>query len=232
MSEITLEKVDLVRERTKCNYQEAKEALELHEGNVVDAIVYLEENKKSKGTFDNKEELLNYIKELINKGNITRIRIKRDNEVLLDIPVNAGVAAGLLALAIPWVIPVGIITAVAVKVNIEITKDDGSVEVINKFIKNTTDNVSEKFQDANDIIKDANEVIKDTFNSFKNMIAKDKFQDQSKDMFNDIKNMFSKDKNEEQGKSNFSKDNVFTYTVDFQNVKKEENSAEKTQDNQ
>ncbi|ADL51205.1 DUF4342 domain-containing protein [Clostridium cellulovorans] len=232
MSEITLEKVDLVKDRTKCTYQEAKEALELHDGNVVDAIIYLEENKKSKGTFDNKDEFINYIKELINKGNITRIKIKKDDQVLLDVPVNAGVAAGLLALAIPWVIPVGIITAVAVKITVEITKEDGTVEVINKFIKNTAGNVSERFQDANDIMKDANEVIKDTLHNIKNMMDKDKFQGQGKDMFNDIKNMFSKDKDEEKRKSKFNQENVFTYTVDFEDVKKEDNNVEKTQDNE
>jgi NACalpha-BTF3-like transcription factor len=39
MSEITLEKIDIVRERTGANYSEAKEALEACEGNVVDALI-------------------------------------------------------------------------------------------------------------------------------------------------------------------------------------------------
>jgi NACalpha-BTF3-like transcription factor len=37
MSEITLEKIDIIRERTGANYAEAKEALEVSDGNVVDA---------------------------------------------------------------------------------------------------------------------------------------------------------------------------------------------------
>ena len=42
--EITLEKIELVKDRTGVGYKEAKEALEQTEGNVVDAIILIEEN--------------------------------------------------------------------------------------------------------------------------------------------------------------------------------------------
>ena len=41
--EITLEKIELVRDRTGVSYKEAKEALEAANGSVVDAIVAIEE---------------------------------------------------------------------------------------------------------------------------------------------------------------------------------------------
>lgn len=60
MSEITLEKVDLVKDRTGVSYTEAKEALEASEGNVVDALVFIENKKKNKGVFyQTKEEFSN-----------------------------------------------------------------------------------------------------------------------------------------------------------------------------
>ena len=43
--EITLEKIELVRDRTGVTYKEAKEALEAANGNVVDAIIAIEETK-------------------------------------------------------------------------------------------------------------------------------------------------------------------------------------------
>ena len=46
MNEITLEKIDIIRERTGANYSIAKEALELSEGNVVDALIYIEQNNE------------------------------------------------------------------------------------------------------------------------------------------------------------------------------------------
>ena len=41
--EITLEKIELVKDRTGVTYKEAKEALEGADGNVVDAIIAIEE---------------------------------------------------------------------------------------------------------------------------------------------------------------------------------------------
>ena len=45
--EISLEKVDKVRERTGVSYGEAKKALEMCEGNVLDAIIFLEEKSNN-----------------------------------------------------------------------------------------------------------------------------------------------------------------------------------------
>jgi len=150
MSEITLEKIDIIRERTGASYTEAKEALEATDGNVVDALIYLEKEKKS--TLDDistsKEELFAWLKDIVQKGNVNRIKIKKDDKVVVDIPVNAGVAATLTALIWPPIFAIGLLTAVATKVTIEITKNDGSVEVVNKVIKNTMQDVKEKFTDA------------------------------------------------------------------------------------
>ena len=42
--EITLEKIELVKDRTGVSYREAKEALEEANGSVVDAIINIEES--------------------------------------------------------------------------------------------------------------------------------------------------------------------------------------------
>ena len=44
--DITLEKVDQVRERTGVSYAEAKNALEISNGDVLNAIILLEEKSK------------------------------------------------------------------------------------------------------------------------------------------------------------------------------------------
>ena len=46
MSEITLEKVDQVIERTYATYAEAKEALEACDGDVVNALIYIEKKRE------------------------------------------------------------------------------------------------------------------------------------------------------------------------------------------
>ena len=151
MTEITLEKIDIIRERTGITYGEAREALEACAGNVVDALIYLEKTKKSnmEGLYTTKDEFVSWIKELINKGNITRIKIKKDKRIIIDVPVNAGVATGALALIWPQligVIGIGALAAVFTNFTIEITKEDGSVEVVNKIIKGTMKDVKEQSQ--------------------------------------------------------------------------------------
>ncbi len=203
MSEITLEKIDIIRERTGAGYGEAKEALERCEGNVIDALIYLEENKKSKmdEIYTSKDEFVAWMKETIDKGYVSRIKVRRDDKVLLDVPVNAGVIVG--ALSIFWtpllaIIGIGTVAAVATNLTIEITKTDGTVEVVNKIIKGTMDNVADKVSDMASGMKgkmsDFTSEVKDKVNDYASEV-KDKFS--------------SKDKANSQG------DNVYSYTVKF-----------------
>lgn len=148
MSEITIEKIDIIRERTKVSYAEAKEALEICDGNVVDALIYVEENKKKKREemYISKDEFIAWIKDLINKGNVNRIKIKKGDKVIADIPVNAGVAVTIASLWASPLIALALFAAALTQITIEITKTDGSVEVVNKIIKSTVDDVKEKVQ--------------------------------------------------------------------------------------
>lgn len=215
MEEINLEKIDLVRERCKVTYTEAKEALEATNGNVVDALVYIEQSQKRKADeiINSKDELIAYIKELINKGNVSRIRIKKGNEVVVDIPVNAGIATGLLSLAYPPLIALGFLTALVTKVTIEITKTDGSIEVVNKIIKSTVCDVKEKVTDISKVIREKAKNIsvydvKEKVGDFSHDV-KDKVEDLS----HDIKEKFTGKK--DCNNSETTGENSFTYTVKF-----------------
>ena len=52
--EITLEKVDQVRERTGVSYAKAKETLEHTKGDVLDAIILLEDEMKNENSSNDK----------------------------------------------------------------------------------------------------------------------------------------------------------------------------------
>lgn len=82
MEEITLEKIDILRQRTGIGYAEAKEILEKHNGNVIDSLIYIEQNQKKLGAqiseFSN--DLVETIREIIRKGNVTRIKVKKMTE--------------------------------------------------------------------------------------------------------------------------------------------------------
>ncbi|EGT3615161.1 DUF4342 domain-containing protein [Clostridium perfringens] len=154
MSQITLEKVDQVIERTYATYAEAKEALEACDGDVVNALIYIEKKREEESKVEEEniveekaesfEEVKKFLKDLIDKGNVSRVRILKDDKVLTDIPVNAGIAAGAIAVIFPSVLAVSFVAAIATKITIEITKSDGSVEVINKIVKNAAKDIKGK----------------------------------------------------------------------------------------
>ncbi|MDI6617429.1 MAG: DUF4342 domain-containing protein [Clostridiales bacterium] len=137
--DIELEKVDIVRERTKVNYEDAKEALLKANGNVLDAIIYIEKNQKSfaDSVGDVGNEFAEAIKNIIKKGNVTRIKIKKDGKVILNIPVGAGIVGGAIGIYyMPAVVAIGALAAVFTKIEVEIERPDGKVEVVKDIMKN------------------------------------------------------------------------------------------------
>lgn len=156
--EITLEQVDKVRERTGVSYSIAKDALEKNNGDVLNSIIYIEENysvvkENAVNRSESIDDFKKWLKETIEKGNVTRIRITKDQAEIVDIPVNAGIAAGVIAICIPAILAFGLIAAVATKITIEITMEDGSVKVVNKYIDKVVDEVRDKATTVTTMVK-------------------------------------------------------------------------------
>lgn len=142
--EITLEKIELVKDRTGVSYKEAKEALEAADGSVVDAIIAIEETvnlKSGNKASEFADETVAKIKELVKKGNVTKISVKRDGDTIVNIPVNVGIVGTLVA---PWGIIAAAIAAFGFKCKIEVTKDDGSVIDVSEKAENLANDVKEK----------------------------------------------------------------------------------------
>lgn len=131
--EIKLEDLDQVRERTGVSYAEAKMALEEADGNVVDAIVALEE-KNAKTTEKNSEvakEIVEKIKKAFKEGNVTKIQMKREGKIILSIPVNVGIVGGIVGASFAlWAIIPAMLAAYGFDCKFSLVRDDGSVEDI------------------------------------------------------------------------------------------------------
>ena len=151
--EITLEKIELVKDRTGVSYREAKEALEATEGNVVDAIIKIEDEiniKVGARITDNGAKVIEKIKYYINKGNVSRITVKRDDEVVLNIPVTVGVVGTALA---PWLTVIGSIVALGLKCDILIVKEDGSVIDLTSKVNEAVEGIRDKGSEAADAVR-------------------------------------------------------------------------------
>lgn len=129
MEDITLDKIDAIRDRTGVSYREAKEALERAGGNVVDALVDLEAKKPGGWTeeFSVKSgEVVDKVKELIHQGNVTKIRVKQDDKVLVEIPVTLG---AISAVFLPQLAALGVLVAVFKRCTIEVVRGgDGAAD--------------------------------------------------------------------------------------------------------
>ncbi|WBW98770.1 DUF4342 domain-containing protein [Oceanirhabdus sp. W0125-5] len=126
---ITLEKIDELRSRAKVSYTEAKEALEMFDGNIVDALAYLDKNDKvkSKGYNKSYENIGATAKELCDKGFKTRIIVKKDD--VEKINLSANVAAICTVIGFHAVIPLSLV-ALATGHKFEIQKGDKKDEKV------------------------------------------------------------------------------------------------------
>ena len=186
--EITLEKIELVKDRTGVSYAEAKEALEKADGSVVDAIILIEEQiditPKTKAG-DQASYVVEKIKELIRKGNVSKIKIKKGDEIIMNIPVNIGI---LGIVFVPWVTIFSVIAALGAKCSIELVKDNGDVVNISGKAAETFEEVKSNYSVIADDLKeksgDALSQVKEKANSVINKMKKDPEEMEDDDYFN------------------------------------------------
>jgi len=150
----TIENVDEVIQRTGATYKEAKEALEAAEGDVLEAIIKLEEGRKKKTGNTAKEkgnEVVDKLKELVKKGNVTRIMLKKEDRLILDIPVTAG-AVGAIVFAPATV--AAIIVSLATGCKIEIQKESGEIIDVNDVTEEKLEKVIEMAEEFGESAKE------------------------------------------------------------------------------
>jgi hypothetical protein len=152
--EITLEKIELVKDRTGVTYAEAKEALEETDGSVVDAIIAIEETvnagKRERGFGEKGQALFASLKDLIKKGNVARIQVKREDDVILNVPVNAGIVGICIA---PLASIVAVVAAFGFKCVIEVVKTDGTIIDVSDTVSDTVSTAFEKGSDVAEKMK-------------------------------------------------------------------------------
>lgn len=209
--EITLEKIELVKDRTGVTYREAKEALEAADGSVVDAIINIEESsehtqEEPKVGFKDglkNNELFDKIKETANKGNMSRIVVKKGDEVLLNFPLTVSILGAVVA---PWGVIFGLIAAVGFNCRIEFVNDKGEATDINGKViegygkarakgqeyKTMADDQLDRIRDT-DIYSNIREKGGDALNKIKETDVYSDIREKGEDTLNKIKDVDLKD---------------------------------------
>jgi len=150
---VTLEKVDEVRNRTGASYSEAKEALEFTGGDVLEAIVYIEQMRQEPPKKDNFKddlsdrgsEIIEMLKELVKKGQVTRILLQKGGSTVLDIPIVAGAVGALI---FTGATAVGILAALATGCELMIVKEDDDIIDIREILEDTAETVKGKAEEV------------------------------------------------------------------------------------
>jgi hypothetical protein len=127
MEEVTLEKIDLLRDRTGVSYREARDVLARTAGDVIEALVELEGKKQNKWTEEfsvRSGEVIDKVKEIVREGNVTKIRVKHDDKILVEIPVTLG-AIG--AVVLPQLAALGVLVAVFKRCTLEVVRGDDGI---------------------------------------------------------------------------------------------------------
>lgn len=77
------------------------------------------------------DDIVAKIKVLVKDGNVTFIRIRKDDRVILNLPMTVGIIGTVLGLAAaPWAIILATITTIGLKCTVEVEKKDGTVILI------------------------------------------------------------------------------------------------------
>lgn len=208
MSSITIEMVDKVMERVpSASYKEVKEALVHSDGDILEAIIYLEENsgaikakKKVEDFFEKSkedaeevrknteekigkdvEELKAQLKELFAKSNRVRVVVEKEGKTIMNIPFTVGV----LGIAMmPLLTILGLSAAVLSKYRIKIQNEaDGE-----------TVDLGELNEEKATVLKD---MFINTAKDLKETVVKKKEEKDDKDITDDLINECEKDENAE-----------------------------------
>lgn len=220
--EITLEKIELVKDRTGVTYAEAKEALEEADGSVVDAIIAIEETinagQRGRGFGKKGEALFDSLKELVKKGNVSRVQVKRDGEIVLNIPVNVGIVGIVIA---PIASVVGVVAAFGFKCTIEVIKDDGTIIDVSDAVTDAMGTVAERSSDVLDDVKEKSSTL---YNKGKEKAGK--IYEKGKDVAEDVVDKMKRDNAEFDFSECFTEDDEVEVKVENDDEPEEETKDE------
>ncbi len=227
--EVTLEKIELVRDRTGVSYKEAKDALEAAEGSVVDAIIAIEESIDTLGmtggvTRDvaaKKDELVGKMKDVVKKGGVSKIRVTRDGETILNIPLIAGVLGAVVA---PWGLIAGTVAALGTKCKLEFVKDDGSTVDLQEKASDIYDQAMVKGSDLYESVREmAPENVAEGMEAFRNKAQEtfSELKEKAPGSFDELKNRAQETYNDLKEKAPGSFDELKNRAQDTYNDLKE-----------
>ena len=107
----------------------------------------------------NANAALDKIKELVNKGNVSRVVIRKADKTILNVPVTVGVVGAVVGItAAKWAMLAAALATVGFGCTVEVVKDDG--EIVNVLSEEDSQKIQTK---TSEIVEDVKDVVDETF---------------------------------------------------------------------
>lgn len=151
---ISIEQIDLLRKRANVGYKEAKEALEKCNGDIVEALSYLEEQDKIKPEKEcpGNSDFMGKVKRLIIRANKIKFVISKDKKTILNIPST--LAAIFVIVAMPVAV-VSFIIALVTGCKIRFHRENGEdlninskIDKVTNVVTDVKDKITKEFNNA------------------------------------------------------------------------------------
>ncbi|MBE6024150.1 MAG: DUF4342 domain-containing protein [Cellulosilyticum sp.] len=129
MATITLEQIDLIMQRAHVSFSEAKKALEHCNGDVVEALLYLEKVEKieTQKTSSSTDKVTSFINTL----NATTFIMKKKERTYVNVPLSVALIAIILCFHVSFIT---IIIALILGIKISIVGENDIANKINSTI--------------------------------------------------------------------------------------------------
>jgi hypothetical protein len=132
----TLNQIDELRKRASVSYTDAKEALESCNGDMLEALVYLEKNKKTQSS---KLGFFDKIGALIKKGNHTRWIMHKQDKTIFNISVNIAILITFITLPFVEFIALGLLVALFTGHRFKLESSQCDITGINRTLDKVCD---------------------------------------------------------------------------------------------
>ncbi len=116
-----LDKIEVLRQKTGASYRQAKEALERADGDVLQALIFLEEDKRKASQEPLCQETWAWVRGAITEGMRRQVVVSREGRVVAKIPLLVGLAGAVL---LPHVTALGLAAAWLTKCDIGVQRQE------------------------------------------------------------------------------------------------------------
>ncbi|MHC1749997.1 MAG: DUF4342 domain-containing protein [Cellulosilyticaceae bacterium] len=125
---ITLEQIDLLMDRAHVSYTDAKEALENANGDILDALLWLERNKKVNPEPKKEHDTMDRFGNFIDKLNKTRFKMHKGSTTYVNVSLTLALILIVFTLHISIIV---LLLSLITGVRIELEGDNDLAEKVN-----------------------------------------------------------------------------------------------------